>query len=141
MDGLGDVGIGGEQGLRDSNIGDGSTKHQQQPSAPNARQIVLPFVEPPIPRPSKYKEFGLPKPKKQLSIKIMEQFIVFRGQKNHVDGVWCKWYGNLYGPNVTRLTQHFMSEFAPRQRGKMELPAFRRDPTGTLRIASVHLNN
>ncbi|KAL2643062.1 hypothetical protein R1flu_010649 [Riccia fluitans] len=68
MDGLGDVGTGGGQGLQDPNIGDGSTKQQQQPRAPNARQIVLPFVEPPIPRPSKYKEFGLPKPKKQLSI-------------------------------------------------------------------------
>ncbi|KAL2620078.1 hypothetical protein R1flu_000283 [Riccia fluitans] len=37
---------------------------QQQPRAPKARQIVLPFVERPIPQPSKYKEFGLPEPKK-----------------------------------------------------------------------------
>ncbi|KAL2644924.1 hypothetical protein R1flu_012511 [Riccia fluitans] len=37
---------------------------QQQPRAPKACQIVLPFIEPPIPRPSKYKEFGLPEPKK-----------------------------------------------------------------------------
>ncbi|KAL2608754.1 hypothetical protein R1flu_027327 [Riccia fluitans] len=49
MDGLGDVGIGGGQGLQDPNIGDGSTKQQQQPRAPNARQTILPFVEPPIP--------------------------------------------------------------------------------------------
>ncbi|KAL2633053.1 hypothetical protein R1flu_004532 [Riccia fluitans] len=105
MDGLGHVGTRGVQGLRDLNISVGSMK-QQQLRAPNARQIVLPFVEPSIPRPSKYKEFGLPKPRKQLTIKVMEQFIVFRGQKNHVDGVWCKckWCGNLYGPNVTRLT-------------------------------------
>ncbi|KAL2609801.1 hypothetical protein R1flu_028374 [Riccia fluitans] len=54
-------------------------QQQQQPRATKARQIVLPFVEPPIPRPSKYKEFGLPEPKKQLSIKIMEQFILIRG--------------------------------------------------------------
>ncbi|KAL2653269.1 hypothetical protein R1flu_021397 [Riccia fluitans] len=54
-------------------------QQQQQHRAPKARQTVLPFVEPPIPRPSKYKEFGLPKPKKELSIKVMEQFIVFRG--------------------------------------------------------------
>ncbi|KAL2607488.1 hypothetical protein R1flu_026061 [Riccia fluitans] len=47
-------------------------QQQQQHRAPKARQIVLPFVEPPIPRPSKYKEFGLPKPKKELSIKVME---------------------------------------------------------------------
>ncbi|KAL2641545.1 hypothetical protein R1flu_009132 [Riccia fluitans] len=47
-------------------------QQQQQPGATKARQIVLPFVEPPIPRPSKYKEFGLPEPKKQLSIKVME---------------------------------------------------------------------
>ncbi|KAL2609345.1 hypothetical protein R1flu_027918 [Riccia fluitans] len=106
MDGLGDVGTRGGQGLRDPNIGDGSTKQQQQSRAPNVRQTVLSFVEPPIPRPSKYKEFGLPEPRKQLSIKVMEQFIVFRGQKNHVEGVWCKckWCGNLYGPNITCLT-------------------------------------
>ncbi|KAL2630877.1 hypothetical protein R1flu_015563 [Riccia fluitans] len=72
MDGLGDVGTGGGQGLQDPNISDGSTKQQQQPRAPNARQTVLPFVEPSIPQPSKYKEFGLPEPKAQLSIKVME---------------------------------------------------------------------
>ncbi|KAL2621461.1 hypothetical protein R1flu_001666 [Riccia fluitans] len=33
-------------------------QQQQQSQAPKARQTVLPFVEPPIPRPSKYKEFG-----------------------------------------------------------------------------------
>ncbi|KAL2621170.1 hypothetical protein R1flu_001375 [Riccia fluitans] len=105
MDGFGDVGIGGGQGLQDPNIGDGSTK-QQQPRAPYAWQTILPFVEPPIPRPSKYKEFGLPKPKKELSIKVMEQFIVIKGQKNRVEGVWCKckWCGNVYAHNVTRLT-------------------------------------
>ncbi|KAL2603265.1 hypothetical protein R1flu_007953 [Riccia fluitans] len=94
-----------------------------------SRQIVLPFVEPSIPRPSKYKEFGLLEPKKPLSIKVMEQFILFRGQKNNVEGVWCKckWCGNEYAYNVTRLTQHFTSEFVPRQRGNMELLAFRRE--------------
>ncbi|KAL2632298.1 hypothetical protein R1flu_016984 [Riccia fluitans] len=60
---------------------------QQQPLATKARQTVLPFVEPPIPRPSKYKEFGLLESKKQLSIKVMEQFILIRGQKNNVEGV------------------------------------------------------
>ncbi|KAL2612835.1 hypothetical protein R1flu_024527 [Riccia fluitans] len=104
-------------------------QQQQQPRAPKALQIVLPFVEPPIPRPSKYKEFGLPESKKQLSIKVMEQFIFIRGQKNNVEGVWCKckWCGNEYAHNVTRLTQHFMNEFAPRQQGNMELPAFKRE--------------
>ncbi|KAL2641699.1 hypothetical protein R1flu_009286 [Riccia fluitans] len=116
MDGLGDAGIGGGQGLRDPNIGDGSMKQQQQPQVPTAWQTVLLFVEPPIPQPSKYKEFGLPEPKNHLSIKVMEQFILIRGQKNHVDGVWCKckWCGNMYVRNVTRLTQHFTSKFAPR---------------------------
>ncbi|KAL2635416.1 hypothetical protein R1flu_006895 [Riccia fluitans] len=104
-------------------------QQQQQPRAPKARQTVLPFFEPPIPSPSKYKEFRLPKPKKQLSIKVMELFILFRGQKNNVEDVWCKckWCGNEYAHNVTRLTQHFTSEFAPRQRGNMELPTFRRE--------------
>ncbi|KAL2608762.1 hypothetical protein R1flu_027335 [Riccia fluitans] len=106
---------------------EGELMPQQQPRAPKARQTVLPFVEPPIPRPSKYKEFGLPKPKKQLSIKVMEQFILIRGQKNNVEGVWCKWCGNEYAHNVTCLTQHFTSKFAPRQQGNMELPAFRRE--------------
>ncbi|KAL2608059.1 hypothetical protein R1flu_026632 [Riccia fluitans] len=116
MDGLGHVGIGGGQGLQDPNIGDGSTKQQQQTRAPNARQIFLPFVEPPIPRSSKYKKFGLPEPRKELSIKVMGQFIGIRGQKNRVEGVWCKckWCGNMYAHNVTCLTQHFTSEFAPR---------------------------
>ncbi|KAL2612192.1 hypothetical protein R1flu_023884 [Riccia fluitans] len=102
---------------------------QQQPRAPKARQTILPFVELPIPRPSKYKEFGLPEPNKQLSIKVMEQFTLIRGQKNNVEGVWCKckWCGNEYAHNVTCLTQHFTSEFAPRQRGNMELPTFKRE--------------
>ncbi|KAL2612274.1 hypothetical protein R1flu_023966 [Riccia fluitans] len=142
MDGLGDAGTGGGQWLRDPNISNGSTKQQQQSRAPNARQIVLSFVEPPIHRPSKYKEFGLLEPRKQLSIKVMEQFNVFRGQKNHVDGVWCKWCGNLYAPNITHLTQLFTSEFAPRQRGNMKLPAFRREGSNRhiagRMIASVH---
>ncbi|KAL2621031.1 hypothetical protein R1flu_001236 [Riccia fluitans] len=54
-------------------------QQQQQSQVPKARQTVLPFVEPPIPRPSKHKEFGLPEPKKQLSIKVMEQFTLIRG--------------------------------------------------------------
>ncbi|KAL3697302.1 hypothetical protein R1sor_011378 [Riccia sorocarpa] len=59
----------------------------------------------------------------------MAQFHVMRGVKNDVEGVWCKcrWCGNMYGPNVTRLTQHFTNEFAPRQRGNMETPAHRRE--------------
>ncbi|KAL2628608.1 hypothetical protein R1flu_013294 [Riccia fluitans] len=132
MNGLGDVGTGGGQGLQDPNIGDGSTKQQQQPRAPNARQTVLSFVEPLVPRSSKYKEFGLWELRKEVSIKVMEQFIVIRGQKNLVEGVWCKWCGNVYAHNVTRLTQHFTSEFAPRQRGNMELPAFRREGSNRL---------
>ncbi|KAL2610108.1 hypothetical protein R1flu_028681 [Riccia fluitans] len=88
MDGLGDVGIGGGQGLQDPNIGDGSTKQQQQPPAPNPQQTVLPFVEPPIPRPSKYKEFGLPESKEELSIKVMEQASRRRreGSNRHIKG-------------------------------------------------------
>ncbi|KAL2642254.1 hypothetical protein R1flu_009841 [Riccia fluitans] len=59
----------------------------------------------------------------------MEQFIFIRDQKNNVEGVWCKckWCGNEYAHNVTHLTQHFTSEFAPRQHGNMKLPAFRRE--------------
>ncbi|KAL2649565.1 hypothetical protein R1flu_017693 [Riccia fluitans] len=59
----------------------------------------------------------------------MERFTLIRGQKNNVESVWCKckWCGNEYAHNVTCLTQHFTSEFAPRQRGNMKLPAFRRE--------------
>ncbi|KAL2643464.1 hypothetical protein R1flu_011051 [Riccia fluitans] len=59
----------------------------------------------------------------------MEQFILNPWQKNNVEGVWCKckWCGNEYAHNVIHLTQHFTSEFAPRQRGNMGLPAFRRE--------------
>ncbi|KAL2621820.1 hypothetical protein R1flu_002025 [Riccia fluitans] len=59
----------------------------------------------------------------------MEQFTLIREQKSNVEGVWCKckWCGNEFAHNVTRLTQHFTSEFAPRQQGNMELPAFRRE--------------
>ncbi|KAL2624096.1 hypothetical protein R1flu_008341 [Riccia fluitans] len=67
--------------------GDLMPQQQQQHRAPKAHQTVLPFVDPLIPRPSKYKEFGLLESKKELSIKVMEQFIVFRGQKNNVEGV------------------------------------------------------
>ncbi|KAL2609419.1 hypothetical protein R1flu_027992 [Riccia fluitans] len=55
------------------------SQQQQQSWAPKACQTILSFVEPPIPQPSKYKEFGLQEPKKQLSIKVMEQFTLIRG--------------------------------------------------------------
>ncbi|KAL2624105.1 hypothetical protein R1flu_008350 [Riccia fluitans] len=117
-------------------------QQQQQPWAPKARQIVLPFVEPPIPRPSKYKEFGLPESKKQLSIKVMEQFILIRGQKNNVEGVWCKWCGNQYAHNVTRLTQHFTSKLLQDSEATWSCQhSEERDPTGTSRVASVHPNS
>ncbi|KAL2608823.1 hypothetical protein R1flu_027396 [Riccia fluitans] len=38
----------------------------------------------------------------------------------------------MYAHNITRLTQHFTSEFAPRQRGNMELPRFRREGSNRL---------
>ncbi|KAL2653204.1 hypothetical protein R1flu_021332 [Riccia fluitans] len=66
MDGLGDVGTRGGQGLRDPNIDDGSTNYNNN------------------------------NPELQM-------------------------------PNVICLTQHFTSKFAPRQRGNMELSAFRRE--------------
>ncbi|KAL2611884.1 hypothetical protein R1flu_023576 [Riccia fluitans] len=40
-------------------------QQQQHHRAPKARQTVLLFVKPPIPRPSKYKEFGLPETQKR----------------------------------------------------------------------------
>ncbi|KAL2644238.1 hypothetical protein R1flu_011825 [Riccia fluitans] len=119
-------------------------QQQQQPWAPKARQTVLFFVEPPIPRPSKYKEFGLPEPKKELFIKVMEQFIVFREHKNNVEGVWCKckWCGKEYGHNVTRLTQHCGASLLQDSEATWSCRhSEERDPTGTSRVVSVHPNN
>ncbi|KAL2612703.1 hypothetical protein R1flu_024395 [Riccia fluitans] len=55
-------------------------QQQQQPRAPKARQIVLPFVEPPIPRPSKYKEFGLQRGNMELPAFRRE------GSNRHIKG-------------------------------------------------------
>ncbi|KAL3692570.1 hypothetical protein R1sor_006221 [Riccia sorocarpa] len=59
----------------------------------------------------------------------MEQFTMLRTHRNGVEVVCCKckWCGNQYTPNVTRLTQHFTNEFAPRQRGTMEVATFKKD--------------
>ncbi|KAL3694353.1 hypothetical protein R1sor_008004 [Riccia sorocarpa] len=58
----------------------------------------------------------------------MDQFTVVRTHRNGVEVVCCKckWCGNQYTPNVTRLTQHFTNEFAPRQRGAMEVAAYKK---------------
>ncbi|KAL2620119.1 hypothetical protein R1flu_000324 [Riccia fluitans] len=56
-------------------------QQQRQHRAPKARQTVLPFVEPPNPRPSKYKEFGLPEPKKELSIKAWSSLLCLGGRR------------------------------------------------------------
>ncbi|KAL3678004.1 hypothetical protein R1sor_020960 [Riccia sorocarpa] len=59
----------------------------------------------------------------------MDQFTVVRTHRNGVDVVCCKckWCGNQYTPNVTCLTQHFTNEFAPRQRGAIEVAAYKKD--------------
>ncbi|KAL2621071.1 hypothetical protein R1flu_001276 [Riccia fluitans] len=44
-------------------------QQQQQPQAPKVHQIVLPFVEPPIPRPSKYKELDCQNQKNSYPLK------------------------------------------------------------------------
>ncbi|KAL2623822.1 hypothetical protein R1flu_008067 [Riccia fluitans] len=82
---------------------------QQQHRAPKAHQTILPFIEPPIPRPSKYKEFGLLESKKELSIKVMEQFILFRGQKNNVEGVCASASGVAKSMAITSLALHSIS--------------------------------
>ncbi|KAL2621859.1 hypothetical protein R1flu_002064 [Riccia fluitans] len=66
-------------------------------------------------------------PQQQQQHQKPDKLLYPSGQKNNVEGVWCKWCGKEYGHNVTRLTQHFTSEFAPRQRGNMKLLAFRRE--------------
>ncbi|KAL3678941.1 hypothetical protein R1sor_021897 [Riccia sorocarpa] len=129
MDGSGDGDVGDEQHIRDPSGDDGGTREQHQQRPPNAKQTTLPFGQPPPPpaHRTNYKDFGLPEPRTELSIKVMDQFHVMRSVKKDVEGVRCKcrWCGNL--PNVTRLTQHFTNEFAPRQRGNMETPAHRKE--------------
>ncbi|KAL2624479.1 hypothetical protein R1flu_008724 [Riccia fluitans] len=117
----------------------GLMPQQQQPRAPKARQTILPFVEPPILGSSKYKEFGLPEPKKQLSIKFIEQFILIRKLKNNVEGVWCKWCGNEYAHNVTRLTQSISQEslLQDSEATWSCRHSEERDPTGTSRRACI----
>ncbi|KAL3676439.1 hypothetical protein R1sor_026387 [Riccia sorocarpa] len=131
MDVSRDGDVGDEQDIRDPSGDDGGTRDQHQQRPPNARQTTLPFDQAPPPptHTTNYKDFGLPEPRTELSIKIMEQFQVMRSVKKDVEGVWCKcrWCGNLYGPNVTRLTQRFTNEFAPRQRRNIKTPAHRRE--------------
>ncbi|KAL3688266.1 hypothetical protein R1sor_014575 [Riccia sorocarpa] len=80
MDGSGDGDVGDEQHIRDPSGDDGGTRGQHQQRAPNARQTTLPFGQPPPPPTQKtnYKDFGLPEPRTELSIKVMDQFFVMR---------------------------------------------------------------
>ncbi|KAL3688558.1 hypothetical protein R1sor_014867 [Riccia sorocarpa] len=72
---------------------------------------------------------GVPKPRSDLSIKVWEQYELFKGFKGNSKGVWskCKWCENVYGTNITRLTQHFTSEFAPKNKALMELPPYKKE--------------
>ncbi|KAL3690059.1 hypothetical protein R1sor_016368 [Riccia sorocarpa] len=105
-----------------------SSQHQQQGTV--ARQSTLPGAGPPAPQQgTNYRELGLPEPRNDLSAKVMDQFTVVKTHRNGIEIVCCKckWCGNQYTPNVTRLTQHFTNEFAPRQRGAMEVAAYKKD--------------
>ncbi|KAL3690270.1 hypothetical protein R1sor_016579 [Riccia sorocarpa] len=72
---------------------------------------------------------GVPEPRSDLSIKVWEQYELFKGFKGNSKGVWskCKWCENVYGTNITRLTQHFTSEFAPKNKALMELPPYKKE--------------
>ncbi|KAL3678552.1 hypothetical protein R1sor_021508 [Riccia sorocarpa] len=87
MDGLGDGDVRDEQHIRDPSGDDGGTRGQHQQRPPNARQITLPFGQPPPPPTHKtnYKDFGLPEPRTELSIKVMDQFFVMRNVKKDVE--------------------------------------------------------
>ncbi|KAL3702565.1 hypothetical protein R1sor_020587 [Riccia sorocarpa] len=87
MDGSGDGDVGDEQHIRDPSGDDGGTRGQHQQRPPNARQTTLPFGQPPPPPAQKtnYKDFGLPEPMTELSIKVMDQFFVMRSVKKDVE--------------------------------------------------------
>ncbi|KAL3697440.1 hypothetical protein R1sor_011516 [Riccia sorocarpa] len=80
MDGSRDGDVGDEQHIRDPSGDDGGTRGQHQQRPPNARQTTLPFGQPPRPpaHRTNYKDFGLPEPRTELSIKVMDQFHVMR---------------------------------------------------------------
>ncbi|KAL2633149.1 hypothetical protein R1flu_004628 [Riccia fluitans] len=72
---------------------------------------------------------GVSEPRNDLSIKVREQYDLFRGKKGNVEGVWskCKWCNNIYGSNITRLMQHFTCDFSLKNRSMLEFPAYKKE--------------
>ncbi|KAL2609714.1 hypothetical protein R1flu_028287 [Riccia fluitans] len=93
-----------------------------------ATQTLLPFsgVAQPLKHPN-FTGLGVSKPRNDLSIKVWEQYDLFRGKKGNMEGVWskCKWCNNIYGTNIIRLTQHFTYDFSLKNRSMLELPAYK----------------
>ncbi|KAL2607531.1 hypothetical protein R1flu_026104 [Riccia fluitans] len=46
-----------------------------------------------------------------------------------MESVWskCKWCNNIYGTNITRLTQHFTYDFSLKNRSMLELRAYKKE--------------
>ncbi|KAL2644073.1 hypothetical protein R1flu_011660 [Riccia fluitans] len=95
-----------------------------------ATHTLLPFpgVVQPLECPS-FIGLGVSEPRNDLSIKMWEQYDLFRGKKGNVEGVWskCKWCNNIYGTNITRLTQQFTYDFSLKNRSMLELPAYKKE--------------
>ncbi|KAL2629269.1 hypothetical protein R1flu_013955 [Riccia fluitans] len=72
---------------------------------------------------------GVSEPRNDLSIKVWEQYDLFQGKKGNMEGVWskCKWCNNIYGTNITRLTQHFTYDFSLKNRSMLELPTYKKE--------------
>ncbi|KAL2610035.1 hypothetical protein R1flu_028608 [Riccia fluitans] len=72
---------------------------------------------------------GVLEPRSDLSIKVWEQYDLFQGQKENVEGVWskCKWCNNICGTNITRLMQHFICDFALKNRSMPKLPTYKKE--------------
>ncbi|KAL2643657.1 hypothetical protein R1flu_011244 [Riccia fluitans] len=115
------------QDNRSSGVGE---RQDFQPRMRGATQTLLPFpgVAQPLERLN-FTRLGVSEPRNDLSIKVWEQYDLFRGKKGNMEGVWskCKWCNNIYGTNITRLTQHFTYDFSLKNRSMPELPAYKKE--------------
>ncbi|KAL2630567.1 hypothetical protein R1flu_015253 [Riccia fluitans] len=112
---------------RSSGVGE---RQGSQPCMRGATQTLLSFpsVAQPLERPN-FIRLGVSEPRNDLSIKVWEQYDLFRGKKENVEGVWskCKWCNNIYGTNITRLTQHFTYDLSLKNQSMPELPAYKKE--------------
>ncbi|KAL2612827.1 hypothetical protein R1flu_024519 [Riccia fluitans] len=121
---------GGESICKDNRSSGVGERQDSQLRMRGATQTLLPFpgVAQPLECPN-FTGLGVSEPRNDLSIKVWEQYNFFRDKKENVEDVWskCKWCNNIYGTNITRLMQHFTSDFSLKNRSMLELPAYKKE--------------